>query len=65
LGVVVYGHEIIASGYEKFGDEQLLLSTSFGVHDSSKCYLSLDLSKIYHSTRFLREGIELLRLYPG
>jgi hypothetical protein len=64
LGMVVFGHEITADGYERIGDEQLLLSTSFGIPDSHKFYLSVDLGSRYRSTKDLRVGHELLRLYP-
>ncbi len=64
LSMVVFGHEITADGYERIGNEQLLLSTSFGIPDSHKYYLSVDLGSRYRSTRELRVGHELLRLYP-
>jgi hypothetical protein len=65
LALVVYGHEIIPEGFERIGSEQLLLSTSFGVRDENKCYLRLDLTRRYRSTDDLREGREILRLYPS
>ncbi len=61
---VVFGHDVVADGYERMGDEQVCVSTSFGLHDRFKTYLRLDLSKRYRSARELREGVELLRLYP-
>ncbi len=64
LDVVIYGHEIVPEGYAVVGDEQLCLSTSFGVHKDRKFYLRLDLAGRYASVKELREGTELLRLYP-
>jgi len=61
---VVYGHDIVRSGFEKMGDEQLCLSTSFGLFDRDKMYLRLDLGKRYRSVAELRVGEEILRLYP-
>lgn len=63
FNLVVYGHEIVPEGYECIGDEQLLLSTSFGVRDELKTYLRLDLAKTYRGVADLREGHELVRLY--
>lgn len=63
LDVVVYGHEIIAEGYERVGDEQLVVSTSFGVRQENKFYLRLDLGGCYRSAADLQEGREILRLY--
>lgn len=63
-GFVAYGHDVVRDGYEKIGDEQLCLSTSFGLHDENKTYLRLDLSKRYASVHDLRLGHELLPLYP-
>jgi hypothetical protein len=65
MNVVVFGHEIVAEGYERIGDEQLLLSTSFGIRDANKHYLSIDLERSYKNTSDLREGYEILRLYPS
>lgn len=63
-GFVAYGHDVVRDGYEKIGDEQLCLSTSFGLDDENKHYLRLDLSKRYRSVHDLRRGHELLPLYP-
>lgn len=60
---VAYGHDVVIEGYEKVGDEQICLSTSFGLHDSSKVYLRLDLSRRYESVADLREGTEILPLF--
>lgn len=64
LTMVVFGHEIVVEGYERIGDEQLLLSTSFGIPDRNKHYLAIDLERRYRSTAALRPGEELLPLYP-
>lgn len=63
-GFVAYGHDVVRDGYERIGDEQLCLSTSFGLDDENKHYLRLDLSKRYDSVHDLRLGHELLPLYP-
>jgi hypothetical protein len=63
LDLVVFGHEIVSEGFERIGDEQLLLSTSFGVRMENKYYLKLDLSHRYRSSQDLQVGRELLRLY--
>lgn len=64
-GVVVYGHDIAPSGFERFGHELLMLSTSFGLEDDVKTYLRLDLGGRYEDGKALRVGKELLPLYPG
>jgi hypothetical protein len=63
LDIVVYGHEIVAEGFERVGDEQLVLSTSFGIRQEHKHYLRIDLSRRYRSVRELRVGEELRPLY--
>lgn len=63
-GVVIYGHDVVRQGYEKEGDEQICVSTSYALFDRDKVYLELDLSKRYQSTADLREGIEIKKLYP-
>jgi len=63
-GFVAYGHDVVRDGYERIGDEQLCLSTSFGLDDVNKHYLRVDLSKRYGSVHDLRLGHELLPLYP-
>ena len=60
----VYGHDVIPEGYEKVGDEQIIVSTSFGLFDQNKVYLSLDLSHRYRNVHDLRVGHEILPLYP-
>ena len=62
--VVVFGHDIVAEGYERVGDEQLQLSTSFGVDDACKFYVEVDLAKRYESASDFVVGRELRRLYP-
>lgn len=64
-GFVAFGHDVVRDGYEKVGDEQICVSTSFGCEDRHKTYLRLDLSREYRSVHDLREGEEIRRLYPG
>lgn len=63
-GFVAFGHDVVRQGYEKMGDEQICVSTSFGCDDVRKVYLRLDLSATYRSVKDLREGKEIVRLYP-
>jgi hypothetical protein len=62
--VSIYGHDVIPEGFECVGDEQMVVSTSFGVVDANKIYVSLDLGGRYRSVRDLRIGHEILPLYP-
>ncbi len=62
--ICIYGHDVTPEGYEMVGDEQIVVSTSFGLFDQNKVYVSLDLAGTYHSVRDLRVGHELLPLYP-
>jgi Calcineurin-like phosphoesterase len=62
--VSVYGHDVIPEGFERIGDEQMIVSTSFGVSDTNKVYLQLDLAGRYETVFDLREGYEILPLYP-
>jgi hypothetical protein len=64
LHLVVYGHEIVAEGYERVDEAQLVLSTSFGVRRENRFYLKLDLAGQYRGSSSLAEGVELRRLYP-
>ncbi|MCC6750879.1 MAG: metallophosphoesterase [Deltaproteobacteria bacterium] len=61
--VVVFGHDIVEGGYQRIGEEQLQLSSSFGVARARKYYLRLDLGARYERVEDLREGVELRRLY--
>jgi hypothetical protein len=61
----IYGHDVIPTGFERIGDEQMVVSTSFGVFDHSKVYLELDLTRKYRSVRDLEVGREILPLYPS
>ncbi len=61
---VGYGHDVVPEGYEKVGAEQICFSTSFGLFDADKVYLRLDLSRRYESVHDLRDGVEILPLYP-
>lgn len=62
--VSIYGHDVIPEGYETVGDEQIVVSTSFGLSDANKVYVSLDLAARYRNVHDLRVGQELLPLYP-
>jgi hypothetical protein len=62
--ISVYGHDVIPEGFERIGDEQMIVSTSFGVYDVNKVYLELDLAARYKTVHELREGHEILPLYP-
>jgi len=62
--MAIYGHDVVPEGYECVGDEQMVVSTSFGVYDTNKIYLSLDLAHRYRGVTELRIGHEILPLYP-
>ena len=60
----IYGHDVIPEGFERIGDEQMVVSTSFGVFDRHKVYVELDLAARYRTVHDLRVGHEILPLYP-
>ncbi len=60
----IYGHDVIPTGFERIGDEQMVVLTSFGVFDDSKVYIQLDLGQQYPGVRALKIGREILPLYP-
>jgi hypothetical protein len=62
--ISIYGHDVIPEGFERVGDEQIVVSTSFGVFDTHKVFLHLDLAARYKTVHDLRVGIEILPLYP-
>ncbi len=62
--VSIYGHDVIPEGFERVGDEQIVVSTSFGVFDRNKVYLDLDLAATYPTVHDLRVGHEIRPLYP-
>lgn len=62
--IAIYGHDVIPEGFETSGDMQMVVSTSFGVFDSNKVYVSLDLGAKYRVVHDLRVGHEVLPLYP-
>ena len=62
--IAIYGHDVIPEGFETSGDCQMVVSTSFGVFDCNKIYISLDLSARYRGVNDLRIGHEVLPLYP-
>src|SRR3569623_174345 len=45
-------------------DEQITVSTSFGLFDQNKAFLNPDLSALYRGVRDLRIGHEIQPLYP-
>ncbi len=63
-GFVAFGHDIARSGYAIEGPHHICVSTSFGLIDANKRYLRLDLSSRYRTTYDLRDGVEILPLYP-
>lgn len=62
--ISIYGHDVIPEGFERVGDEQIIVSTSFGVFDANKVYLSLDLGARYRTVHDLEVGREILPMYP-
>lgn len=64
-GLVAFGHDVVHEGYEKAGDHQICVSTSYGLFDRDKVYLRLDLAARYRGVGDLREGVEIRRLYGG
>jgi hypothetical protein len=62
--ISIYGHDVIPEGFERVGDEQIVVSTSFGVVDANKVYVHLDLAAKYRTVHDLRVGAEILPLYP-
>lgn len=62
--MAIYGHDVIPEGFETIGETQMVVSTSFGVFDSNKIYISLDLAARYRAIQDLRIGHEILPLYP-
>ena len=61
--VALYGHDVVREGFAREGDDQLCFSTSFGLFDEFKVYVSLDLAAKYPNSHALRPGQEILRLY--
>lgn len=61
--IALYGHDVVREGFERVGDDQLCFSTSFGLYDEHKVYVSLDLAAQYPSVQALRVGTEILPLY--
>ena len=62
--IAAYGHEIAPRGVDRSEPDQVVVSSSFAVADRYKTFLDVDLSAAYSSVADLREGIELVRLYP-
>ena len=63
--ISIYGHDVIPDGFERVGDEQIIVSTSFGVADANKVYLDLDLGANYQTVYELRIAEEIRPLYPA
>lgn len=61
--VALYGHDVVREGFERVGDDQLCFSTSFGLYDDNKVFVSLDLAAKYPDVHALRVGTEILKLY--
>jgi hypothetical protein len=61
--IAIYGHDVVREGFERVGEEQLCVSTSFALFDQDKTYVELDLATVYPNVQALREGIELKKLY--
>jgi hypothetical protein len=61
--VALYGHDVVREGFAREGDDQLCFSTSFGLYDEFKVYVSLDLAARYPDVHALREEHEILPLY--
>lgn len=62
--ISIYGHDVIPEGFERIGNEQIVVSTSFGVFDMNKVYLDLDLGARYRTVYDLKIGREIRPLYP-
>ena len=63
--MVIYGHDVIPEGFECVGDEQIVVSTSFGLVDANKVYVSLDLAAKHRNVHDPPHiGYEILPLYP-
>jgi hypothetical protein len=62
--IAIFGHDVVPEGYETSGDTQMVVSTSFGLFDANKVYISLDLAARYRVIGDLRVGHEVLPMYP-
>lgn len=62
--MAIYGHDVVQTGFQTYGDEQIIVSTSFGLVDANKVYLLLDLAHRYRGVHDLRIGKEIRALYP-
>jgi len=61
--IAIFGHDVVREGYERVGDEQLCVSTSFALFDEHKVYVELDLAQTYPNVHALRDGVELKKLH--
>lgn len=64
-GVVAFGHDVVREGYEKVGNHQICVSTSYGLFNHDKVYLRLDLGARYRTVNDLQAGAEIRHLYPA
>jgi hypothetical protein len=62
--LAVYGHDIIREGMDRVAANQLIVSTSFGLRRAQKTLCEVDLGGKYETVDDLREGLELVALYP-
>jgi hypothetical protein len=63
LRFMIHGHDKDESGFFFEGDNQLC-PVLFGAPNENKRYVLLDLSAEYPSVHSLRDGVEILKLYP-
>lgn len=63
LRVVVHGHDRDEKGFFREGPHQIC-PVIFGARRENKRYLRLDLASRYEDAEALRDGIEILRLFP-
>ena len=62
--IAAYGHDVVPSGVDRDSYRQVVISTSFAIPDRHKLLLEIELSSSYQDPFDLREGIELVHLYP-
>ena len=62
--IAAYGHDVAPQGIDRDSYRQVVISTSFAIPDRHKLLLELELSTRYPDPSALREGIELVHLYP-
>jgi predicted phosphodiesterase len=62
--IVVHGHEIVMDGVRAVHSRLVTLSSSFGMRDTHKMLLRLDVPRVIRSVEELQRGIEWLMMYP-